>query len=192
MKKSHEKSACNPRKNNKKNKTDPFFNIAFTNIRSLQSNELEVAAYLNNKKPDLFFLCETGLIPDNFRIPGYSLPISKPDPKQRHGHGLLAFIRDNFPCGRVAKYEDPSMPFLCFRLALVQGTSFIFALYRPCDDGVEMMDKIAEMIDSIMSDYPFLLFICVEISMFTIKSGFNQTLMILKVNISTTSVIPMI
>ena len=47
------------------------------------------------------------------------------------------------------------MPFLCFRLALVQGTSFIFALYRPCDDGVEMMDKIAEMIDSVMSDYPF-------------------------------------
>ena len=43
---------------------------------------------------------------------------------------------------------------MCFRVALLHNTAFIFTLYRPLTDGVGIFDSIAGKIDSIMSVHP--------------------------------------
>ena len=43
---------------------------------------------------------------------------------------------------------------MCFRIALLHNTAFIFTLYRPHHDGVVIFDSIAEKIDSILSVHP--------------------------------------
>ena len=78
------------------------------------------------------FFSEFGLNPslptEEFHIPGFSAMTIRHDPKNRHGHGLIAYIKDGFPCGRHVLKEDPDLPYMCFRFALVHSTSFIFAL----------------------------------------------------------------
>ena len=145
------------RKPTKKSNVSPYFTISYTNIRGLRRNLPEVAAHLMEIKPDFMAISETGsCIPrEEFQIQGYSDLISKADPLNRHGHGLGVYIKDGIPCGRVTAYEDPDLPFMCFRVALVHSTSFIFTLYRPQKDGSILFDRIAEKIDSIMVDYPY-------------------------------------
>ena len=145
------------RKPTKKSNVSPYFTISYTNIRGLRRNMPEVAAHLMEIKPDFMAISETGsCIPrEEFQIQGYSDLISKADPLNRHGHGLGVYIKDGIPCGRVTAYEDPDLPFMCFRVALVHSTSFIFTLYRPQKDGSILFDRIAEKIDSIMVDYPY-------------------------------------
>ena len=134
------------------------FKISYTNIRGLRSNFPEVAAHVEEARPDFFSLCETNLgsevCCDDLHLPGYSPIITKDDRLGRQGHGLAVFIKDGLPCGRVAAYEDPELPFLCFRVALVRSTCFIFCLYRPQDDGVIIFDRISDKIDSILLDHP--------------------------------------
>ena len=145
------------RKSTKKLNVSPYFTISYTNIRGLRRNMPEVAAHLMEIKPDFMAISETGsCIPrEEFQIQGYSDLISKADPLNRHGHGLGVYIKDGIPCGRVTAYEDPDLPFMCIRVALVHSTSFIFTLYRPQHDGSILFDRIAEKIDSIMCDYPY-------------------------------------
>ena len=135
----------------------PHFTVSYTNIRGLRSNSPEVEAFIEETKPDFLSLSETGsgISGDAFHLPGYLPIITKEDHLNRHGHGLAVFIKDGFPCGRVSAYEDPELPFMCFRVALVRSTSFIFTLYRPQNDGVILFDRIADKIDTILSDYPY-------------------------------------
>ena len=148
-----------PKPRSSKKTVSPYFSICYTNIRGLLSNFSEVQAHLDTEKPDLFTVSESGLdhlIQDHSShvpIPGYSKIHTKGDP--RKGHGLAAYIKDGFPCGRVSVFEDPNAPFMCFRVSLAQGNTFIFTLYRPQNDGVHVFQKIAENIDSILLDYPF-------------------------------------
>ena len=147
-----------PSKSNKfSSKRGPLFTIAYTNIRGLRSNWPAVEEFARTN-PSLLALSETGLdhsIPEQeFSLPGYSPLISKPDHLLRHGHGLGVYIREGFPCGRDISYEVPNSPFMCFRVALLHSTAFIFTLYRPQDDGCSVIDHIADQIDKIYSDYP--------------------------------------
>ena len=87
------------------------FKISYTNIRGLRSNFPEVAAHVEEARPDFFSLCETNLgsevCCDDLHLPGYSPIITKDDRLGRQGHGLAVFIKDGLPCGRVAAYENP-------------------------------------------------------------------------------------
>ena len=104
------------------------------------------------------FFSESGLTPSiptkEFNIPGFSALTTKHDPQGRHGHGICAYIKEGFPCGRDTSKEDPDLPFMCFRVALVHSTTFVFALYRPQADGVAVLERIAGMIDGILSEHP--------------------------------------
>ena len=139
---------------NVKTKVNPSYTISYTNIRGLQSNFPELQSHILQTKPDVMFVCETRHLDDlgSLRVDGYGDPIKKDDSRQ--GHGLAAYIKNDFPCSRASSYEDPSLPYMCFRVALLQSTAFIFTLYRPQTDGVAIFDSIAENIDSVLVDHP--------------------------------------
>ena len=64
------------------------------------------------------------------------------------------YIKEGLPCGRDKSHEDTDSSYMCFRLALLNSTSFIFTVYRAQDDGCTVIDKIANQIDKILVDYP--------------------------------------
>ena len=108
--------------------------------------------------PSVMALCETGLdrsiLEQDFTIPGYCPLISKPDHQHRKGHGLGVYIKEGFPCGRDLRYEVTDSPYMCFRVALLHSTAFIFTLYRPHGDGCSVIDHIADQVDKIFTDHP--------------------------------------
>ena len=147
----------------KSSKSKPISNranidIAFTNIRGLSSNFESVEEYVLNASPHMLALCETGLdsndMTGHLYIPGYSPIIAKHDHLNRHGHGLGVYVKEGFPCGRDLSHEDANSPYMCFRIALLHSTAFIFVLYRPQDDGCQVFESIASQIDKIQLDYP--------------------------------------
>ena len=150
------------RKNRKPSQTktngNPNFTIAFANIRG-SKNLPEVHAYATMNKPDIIAISESGS-PDasdpSLDLPGYSEPELKADPLKRGCHGLLVYIKKAFPAGRVKRFEVADAPFMCFRVALVQSTSYIFTLYRPQHDtdGNVLFDQIAEKVDQILTECP--------------------------------------
>ena len=132
--------------------------ICYSNIRGLRTNLTSLKAFAINANPDFISLSETGLNPSiqnrEFDIPGYHPLITKHDPQNRHGHGLGVYVKEGFPCGRDASYEDADSPFMCFRLALLHSTAYIFTLYRPQTDGCDVIDKISSQIDKILAKHP--------------------------------------
>ena len=64
--------------------------------------------------PRILALYDTGLDPNDatgdLSIPGYSPIIAKYGPLNRHGHGLSAFVKEGFPCGRDLSREDENSP----------------------------------------------------------------------------------
>ena len=132
--------------------------ICYTNIRGLRTNFPSVKAFAIKESPHFLALSETGLNPSisntEFNIPGYCPLITKHDPLKRHGHGLGVYVKEGFPCGRDTSHEDVDSPYMCFRLALLHSTAFIFTLYRPQDDGCAVIDKIASQIDKILANHP--------------------------------------
>ena len=151
------KNAYKPSKT--KPKVNPFYKISYTNIRGLSSNKPDVAAHLQEERPDFMSICETYDLSDadvekDFKFDGYNCPIKKDDHMGRHTHGLLVYVKEGFPCSRDTTLEDPYLPYMCFRVALLHNTAFIFTLYRPQTDGVGIFDSIAGKIDSIMSVHP--------------------------------------
>ena len=156
---SQSKSNPNSRKRAPK-KINPktSFDIAYSNIRGLRTNFMYVEPYINSKKPDMLALCETNLNPEisekEFDIPGYCSLSVKHDHLQRHMHGLAVYIKEGIPCARDTSFESPDQPFMCFRMALLHSTSFIFFLYRPHHDNLGCINSISTNIDKVLCSYP--------------------------------------
>lgn len=102
-----------------------------------------------------------------FTIPDYVPLIAKYD-YQNH-HKLSAYIKDGLPCGRDTKNKDPDLPYMCFHLALICSTTFIFTLSCLWDDGTLIFNQISGRIDNLLTEFLSASFhICGE---FTTKSG---------------------
>lgn len=73
-------------------------------MRGLRYNFPEVELHLLEFKPDFLFLSETDINAsiqlNELTVPNYSLLIVKHDQLNNHGHGLGAYIKGGFPCGR--------------------------------------------------------------------------------------------
>ena len=44
----------------------------------------------------------------------------------------------------ITQYEHADATYMCFRVSLVQGTSFVFALYRPQKDATVIFDQLGQ------------------------------------------------
>ena len=157
MKMSSNQNLHQPRSNRNRANPRPL-DISYSNIRGLRTNFAAVQSFLSTKSPDILALCETGLdesISDReFDVPGFSTLVTKHDHLNRHMHGLGVYIKDGLPCARDTSHEDLNSPFMCFRMALLHSTTYLFFLYRPQNEGSSVLNSIAEQIDNILIHHP--------------------------------------
>ena len=145
-----------------KTKSPKPLNISYTNIRGLRTNFKDLQAYMSDNKPDILALCETnlheGILDSDFLIQGY-LPIHRKD--STHMHGLGVYVRDSLPIARDQTLEDINEPFMCFRLALLHSTTYIFFLYRsPSSPSCSVVDAVSSNIDKALIRHPSANIIC--------------------------------
>jgi len=131
--------------------------LAFSNVRGLRSNFPFVESFLHTSSPDILALCETNLnssiSSSDFSVDGY-LPLSRLD-SDTHMHGLGVFVRDTLPIARVPDLESPNHAFMCFRVALLHSTTFIYFLYRsPSSPDCSVLGSVSDSIDKALSEIP--------------------------------------
>ena len=151
---SQQKSKSKPDKFKFKSPTP--LKICCTNIRGLRSNFKDLEAFLLKNNPDIFALSESnlhdGILDSDFLVPGY-LPIHRKD--SGHMHGLGVYIQCNLPIARDLILEDSNESFMCFRLALMHSTTYIFFLYRsPSTPSCSVVEAVSSNIDKALSKQP--------------------------------------
>ena len=130
--------------------------ICYTNIRGLRTNFKDLEAFLLENSPDIFALSESnlheGILDADFLVPGY-LPIHRKD--SGHMHGLGVYVRCSLPIARNLVLEDNNEAFMCFRLALMHSTTYIFFLYRsPSTPSCSVVEAVSSNIDKALSMQP--------------------------------------
>ena len=136
--------------------------ISFTNVRGLRGNFSSVEAYLESNKPDVLALSETNLQEDildaDFSVKGY-LPIRRKD--STHMLGLGVYIREGLPMARDQSLEIENQPFMCFRLALLHSTTYMYFLYRsPSSSSCSVVEAVSSSIDKALIRQPSAKIIC--------------------------------
>ena len=112
-----------------KSKSPPPLTVCYTNVRGLRGNFTDLEAFMHKNKPDIFALCETNLHDNtqdsDFQLPDY-LPIHRKD--AGHMHGLGVYAMSNLPIAREPTLEEDNESYMCFRLALLHSTTYIFLI----------------------------------------------------------------
>ena len=139
-----------------KSKSPPPLTICYTNVRGLRGNFTDLEAFMLKNKPDIFALCETNLHEDvldaDVQLPGY-LPIHRKDSGNMHGLGV--YVKSNLPIAREYTLEDEKESFMCFRLALLHTTTYIFFLYRsPSSSSCSVIEAVSSNIDKALIHQP--------------------------------------
>ena len=136
---SHAKSS---KLDNSKPKSQPPLTVYYTNVRGLRGNFADLEAFMLKNNSDIFALCETNLHDDihdsDVQLHGY-LPIQRKD--AGHMHGLGVYVKSNLPIARETILEDENESYMCFRLALLHSTTFIFFLYHSSCSVVEAVSS---------------------------------------------------
>lgn len=131
--------------------------LAFSNVRGFRSNFLSIQSYLFHNSPDIFALSESNLNSEvsssDFCVDGY-LSLQRKDSKF-HMHGLAVYIRNNLPIARECRLESPDESFMCYRVALLHSTTYLFFLYRsPSSQDCSLIDLVSDRIDQALLDCP--------------------------------------
>lgn len=88
-------------------------------------------------------------------ITGDSAIITKYNHLNCHGHVLGTYIKDEFPCDKDTKNEDPELLYVCLCVELIHSTTFIFSLYLPQDKGSVISNQISDRIENILTKFKF-------------------------------------
>lgn len=122
----------------------------------LRAKFIYVELHLQQSKPDFLFLSKKKVsIPlQKLTIQGYLPIITKQDHLNRHGDGLGAYIKCGFPCGRDTKAEDTDHLCVCFHIAFICSTTFLFVLNRSQNDMQVLIDRISDRFHNIFTEFP--------------------------------------
>ena len=72
-----------------------------------------------------------------------------------HLHGLGVYVRNNHPISCRTGFESLDLSFMCFRLALLHSTTFLFFRYRsPSSQDCSLIDVVSDSIDQALSLFP--------------------------------------
>ena len=123
--------------------------VYYTNVRGLREKFTDLEAFMLKNKPEIFALCETNLHHDiqdsDFQLPGY-LAIHRKVVGRMHGLGV--YVKINLPIARESILQDENKSYMCFRLALLRSTTFIFFLYRsPSSSSCSVVEAVSSNID---------------------------------------------
>ena len=106
--------------------------LSFTNIRGLRSNFVDCESFPESNSPDILALRETNLDDSidsgSFSVRGHLSLIRKVP--STHMHGLAVYVEEGLPLAQDLSPENSADSYLCFRLALLNSTSYFFFLYR--------------------------------------------------------------
>ena len=69
-------------------------------------------------------------------------------------HGLGVYVRSNLPIARELSLEDTNESYMCFRLALLHSTTYIFFLYRSPSASCTVIDAVSCNIDKALRIQP--------------------------------------
>lgn len=103
--------------------------------------------HLYKIKSDFMFLSETGLsifIPmQQFTLSNYSPLTIEQELQNCHSHGFT-ISRTGFNVTEATKNKNSDFPLMCFQVAFVHSKTFIFTVYFPQEDGIEIDDNFSD------------------------------------------------
>ena len=108
---------------------------AYLNINSLRNKIHDLRLIINDVPLDYFVIGETKL--DN-SFPNMQLTINNYEirgrrERDKHGGGLIEFVRKGLICKRLRKYESINIEVICSELTISNRNWVIFSIYRPPD-----------------------------------------------------------
>lgn len=113
-------------------KVNPRHTISYTIVRSLRSKFSEVELHFLPSNPTSWFVWNRYQCLNSKTVLHTHY---ETDPHKSHSHGLGIYIKDGFPCEKERKNEEPDIAYICFCVALIHSTTYVFTLYRPQDKG---------------------------------------------------------
>lgn len=70
-------------------------------------------------------------------------------------HRLSDYIKgQGFHVYKDPNNDDPDLPYIYLRVAIIQSITFIFSLYRPQDNGTVFFNWISDKINNTTTEYP--------------------------------------
>jgi hypothetical protein len=106
--------------------------ISHLNINSVKNKFTEIHNILSEKLVDMLILSETKL-DHSYNNNIYNFPGYKMERKDRnkHGGGILIYVRDDLPFRRRKEFECESLESMCFELCMAKRKWGILAIYKP-------------------------------------------------------------
>ena len=124
--------------------------IHYLNARSLLSklDELRVLCLANNY--DIVCIVESWLSQDildsELAITGYT--IFRRD-RNRHGGGIIIFVKDTLSCTILPSSTSPSMEFISLTFEFCSSKFCISVFYRPPSSDVSYFDELSDIIEKL-------------------------------------------
>ena len=108
--------------------------IGYLNINSLRNKIIDLRHVVSVSQPDILAISETKLddtFPDaQFRMDGYYSPAQFRRDRNKHGGGLMVFIRNGIPVKRSKTYEPSNQEAICFEVTITKRKWIIYVFYR--------------------------------------------------------------
>ena len=106
--------------------------IAYLNINSFRNKIIDLGEILKELPLDYLVISETKLdesFPNaQFKLNGYDVRARRD--RQRHGGGLIEFVRQGFICKRLKKYELNCSECICSEFTISKKKWICFSIYR--------------------------------------------------------------
>ena len=108
--------------------------IGYLNINSLRNKIIDLRHVVSISQPDILTISETKLddtFPDaQFRMDGYYSPAQFRRDRNKHGRGLMAFIRNGIPVKHAKTFEPSNQEAISFEVTITKRKWIIYAFYR--------------------------------------------------------------
>ena len=105
----------------------------YLNINSLRNKINDLRLILHNVPLDYFVIRETKLdksFPNaQLTINNYKITLRRD--RDKHGGGLIEFVRKGLICKRLRKYESLNVEVICSEVTISNKNWVIFSIYRP-------------------------------------------------------------
>ena len=131
--------------------------IACLNINSLRNKVIELGVILKELPLDYLVISETKLddsFPNaQFKINGYEVRARRD--RNKHGGGLIEFVRQGFISKRLKKYEPNCSECICSEFTISKKKWICFSIYRPPSTGnIEtFFEEMNEVISKALCKY---------------------------------------
>ena len=133
-----------------KSKSPPPHTVCYTNVRGLRGNFTDLEAFMHKNKPDIFALCETNLHDNTQDCLATCQSIAR-----TLGICMVSVCMPRAIFQLLANLlEEDNESYMCFRLALLHSTTYIFFLYRLPSSSCSVVEAVSSNIDKALILHP--------------------------------------